>query len=187
MRHLTYSMPPSSTTSLALLVSRIRAGHADALGELYARAAGRLATLAQHLTGSRQDAEDVVHDVFLGLPEALRHYDEQGQFEAWLRRVTARVALTRVRGLQRLREHGLEGDLPHVPTTLSLDDKLALSSAVDALPDGLRTVIVLKMIEGYSHDEIAALLAITPRASEQRLHRAMKALRLRFTPPADTL
>jgi RNA polymerase sigma-70 factor (ECF subfamily) len=179
-------MPPSPTTSLALLASRIKAGHADALGELYARIAGRLGALAQRLTGSRQDAEDVVHDVFLGLPEALRHYEEHGQFEAWLRRVTARVALTRVRGRQRLRERGLDNELPQAPTTLALDDKLALASAVDALPDSLRTVIVLKMIEGYSHDEIAALLAITPRASEQRLHRAVKALRLRFTPSADT-
>ena len=53
--------------------------------------------------------------------------------------------------------------------------RLALSSTVAALPDGLRTVIVLKMIEHYSHDEIAAMRAITPRASEQRLHRAVKA------------
>jgi RNA polymerase sigma-70 factor (ECF subfamily) len=174
-------MPPSHTTSLAQLVSRIRAGHADALGELYARAAGRLGALAHRLTGSRQDAEDVVHDVFLGLPEALAHYDEQGQFEPWLRRVTARVALTRARGRQRRREHGLSAELPHAQATLSLDDKVALSSALDALPDSLRTVIVLKMIEGYSHAEIAELLEITPRASEQRLHRAVKALRSQFT------
>jgi DNA-directed RNA polymerase specialized sigma24 family protein len=42
-------------------------------------------------------------------------------------------------------------------------------------------VIVLKMIEGYSHEEIGVLLGITPRASEQRLHRAVKILRAQFT------
>jgi RNA polymerase sigma-70 factor (ECF subfamily) len=181
MAPLTHWMSSSHPTSIALLVSRVRAGHADAIGELYARVAGRLGTLARRLTGSRQDAEDVVHDVFLGLPEALRHYDERGQLDAWLRRVTARVALTRVRSRQRLRELGLEAELPQPHAALSLDDTLALSAAVDSLPDSLRTVIVLKMIEGYSHEEIGVLLGITPRASEQRLHRAVKILRSQFT------
>ena len=181
MRRLSHRMPSSRTTSLSLLVAGIRAGQADAIAELYARVGGSLGALAQRLTGSRQDAEDVVHDVFLGLPEALKHYDERGQFEAWLRRVTARVALTRVRRRQRLRERGLVDELPHASTGVSLDDKVALVTAIDALPDSLRTIIVLKMIEGYSHDEIAALLNITARASEQRLHRAVKALRSHFT------
>lgn len=181
MRRLSHWIPPSRTTSISLLLSRIRAGQSEALGELYYRFAGGLGALAQRLTGSRQDAEDVVHDVFLGLPEALKHYDERGQFDAWLRRVTARVALTRVRIRQRRGERELETDVPHEPTVPSLDDKLALGKAIDALPDGLRTIIVLKMIEGYSHDEIAVLLGITPRASEQRLYRAVKALRSQFT------
>lgn len=187
MPSLAQRMPPSRTSSISLLVSRIRAGQADAIGELYAQIGGTLGALAQRLTGSRQDAEDVVHDVFLGLPEALKHYDERGQFDAWLRRVTARVALTRVRNRQRLRERGIESDVPHEPTALSLDDKLAVMTAVDALPDGLHTVIVLKMIEGYSHEEIAVLLGITPRASEQRLYRAVKTLRSQFTNPSNFL
>lgn len=181
MHRLSHLMPPSRTTSISLLLSRIRAGQSEALGELYHRFAGSLGALAQRLTGSRQDAEDVVHDVFLGLPEALKHYDERGHFDAWLRRVTARVALTRVRIRQRRGERALENDVPDEPTATSLDDKLALARAVDALPDGLRTIIVLKMIEGYSHEEIAVLLGITPRASEQRLYRAVKALRSQFT------
>lgn len=181
MRRLGHWMPPSRTTSLSLLLPLIRAGQSEAIGELYARVADGLGALAQRLTGSRQDAEDVVHDVFLGLPEALKHYDERGQFDAWLRRVTARVALTRVRLRQRRRERNLESDVPHEPTHVSLDDHVALTTAIDLLPDSLRTVIVLKMIEGYSHEEIAALVGITPRASEQRLHRAVKALRSQFT------
>jgi RNA polymerase sigma-70 factor (ECF subfamily) len=51
---------------------------------------------------------------------------------------------------------------------------------MDELPDALRVVLVLKMIEGYSHAEIAELLEITPRASEQRLYRAIQILRVRL-------
>lgn len=53
------------------------------------------------LTASRQDAEDIVHHVFVGLPEALARYDERGQFGAWIGRVTTRVPLMRQRQVRR--------------------------------------------------------------------------------------
>ena len=58
-----------------------------------------------------------------------------------------------------------------------LNDLIAVQIALDALPENLRTVFVLREIEGYSHDEIAELLDIRVGTSEVRLHRAMKALR----------
>jgi RNA polymerase sigma-70 factor (ECF subfamily) len=159
------------------LITRLRAGESEALGELYASTGGALASLARRLTGTREDAEDVLHDVFLGLPEALQHYQERGQLEAWLRRVTARVALTRIRSRRRRREVDVPLD---IESRAASDDSLPLELAVDELPDALRIVLVLKMIEGYSHTEIAELLDITPRASEQRLYRAIQILRRRL-------
>jgi RNA polymerase sigma-70 factor (ECF subfamily) len=161
------------------LIARVRAGDSDALGDLYARTAKSLASLARRLTGTQQDAEDVLHDVFLGLPEALRHYDERGHLEAWLRRVTARVALTRIRTMRRRRETDIPLD---VESRDRSDESIALARAVDELPDPLRIVLVLKMVEGYSHAEIANLIDISPRASEQRLYRAIQALRSKLEP-----
>ena len=159
------------------LLARLRAGDGAALGELYSRTGGALASLARRLTGSREDAEDVLHDVFLGLPEALQHYQERGQLEAWLRRVTARVALMRIRSARRRREVDVPLDIES--RTVS-EDSVALEHAVDELPDSLRFVVVLKLIEGYSHTEIGELLGISPRASEQRLYRAIQLLRARL-------
>src|SRR5688500_13564731 len=90
------------------LVARAREGSAEALAALYTRYAPALMGVAYRLTGSAADAEDVLHDVFLGLPEALRHYDERGALESWLKRVAARVALSRVRARQRRREVALD-------------------------------------------------------------------------------
>jgi DNA-directed RNA polymerase specialized sigma24 family protein len=75
------------------LVHRARLGDSEALGALYDAFGAGLYRLAYRLTGSREDAEDTVHDVFVGLPEALDRYEERGRLGAWLRRVTARVAL----------------------------------------------------------------------------------------------
>ena len=171
--------PPAAP--LPELVARARGGSADALAELYRRFARPLAALAHHLTGSAADAEDVLHDVFLGLPEALRHYDERGTLEAWLKRVTARVALSRLRADRRRREVAIDVAPDAVslgtPADRGVDDLAALRRALDRLPESLRTVFVLREVEGYTHAEIAAMLSISPRASEVRLHRAVRALR----------
>lgn len=52
--------------------------------------------------------------------------------------------------------------------------------AIAALPDGLREVVVLHDIEGYSHREIGARLGIRPGSSKSRLSRAREALRRRL-------
>jgi RNA polymerase sigma-70 factor (ECF subfamily) len=171
------SSRPAPTPFPPELIERVCAGDSDALGELYSRAAGALASLARRLTGTREDAEDVLHDVFLGLPEALQRYQERGQLESWLRRVTTRVALMQIRSARRRREVDVPADLESRDIG---EDSVGLTQAVDELPDALRVVLVLKMIEGYSHAEIAGLLEISPRASEQRLYRAIQILRVRL-------
>ncbi|MBC7790293.1 MAG: sigma-70 family RNA polymerase sigma factor [Anaerolineae bacterium] len=172
-------IPPISPTDDAELVQSVGAGSADALGALYERYAPTVMGLAYRLTGSVSDAEDAVHDIFLGLPEALKRYEERGSFESWLKRVTVRLVLTRQRARVRRREIAYE-DAPE-PSRSSHADKISaditLERGIAALPDSLRDVFVLKEIEGYSHAEVATLLGITAAASEVRLCRAVRALR----------
>jgi len=162
--------------SPASLIAEARAGSPDALSALYLEHGAALFRLAYRLVGAREDAEDVVHDVFVGLPDALRRYEERGSFAAWLKRVTARVALMRLRSGKRRREVALDNAAGQVqPPTISGGDGLA--AAVDTLPDHLRAVLVLKEIEGYAHAEIALLLGISEGASRVRLTRALERLR----------
>jgi RNA polymerase sigma-70 factor (ECF subfamily) len=156
------------------LVRATREGNMDALAELYRRFSPALMAVAYRLLQSREAAEDVLHDVFVGLPEAMRKYDERGRLAAWLKQVTARVALSA------LRREETAMRLGPAPALSQMDDvhtRMTLDSAVAALPVTLRTVLVLKEIEGFSHAEIAGMLGISRGASEVRLHRALNALR----------
>jgi RNA polymerase sigma-70 factor (ECF subfamily) len=166
----------------AELIDGARAGDAGALAALYTAHAQPLFALAWRLTGSRADAEDVVHDVFVGLPEALRRYVERGSFAAWLRTVTARTALMRMRARRRRGEVDVElaADVPAAAREGAAGARADLQRAVAGLPDSLRAVFVLKEVEGYTHAEIGALLGITPGASEVRLCRALHRLRERL-------
>ena len=121
----------------------------------------------------------MVQDVFVGLSHALRRYTETGTFAGWLRRVTARTALMHTRRVRNRREDFDDVDQFHAPAAASPigTSGIAVERALAILSPVLSHVFVLKVMEGYSHAEIAALLGISVRASEVRLHRAIRRLR----------
>jgi RNA polymerase sigma-70 factor (ECF subfamily) len=162
----------------AVLLDRIRAGSPEALGELYTRYAEVVYHLAYRLTASLEDAEDVLQDVFLGLPRALEGYREQGRFESWLKRVAARTALMRLRSDRRRRTDPMDiiETLP-APEAGPVIDRIEFRRVLREMPESLRVVFMLKEIEGYSHAEIADLLRISSGASAARLSRAWTFLR----------
>lgn len=161
----------------AALVERLSTGDLEALDALFHRHASALLNLARRVTGSAVDAEDVVQDLFVGLPMAVRRYAERGSFGAWLRTVTVRLALDRVR--RRTRRHEVALDLADAQSAApgTPEVRWDLERAIAALPHDLRVVFVLREVEGFSHLEIGRLLGIRTGTSEVRLHRAMRALR----------
>lgn len=177
------SLPTEETAAPPLdadLVARTIAGDGEALGLLYERYAGMLARLATRLLGSRSDGEDVVQDLFVALPEWLVGYREGGRLAGWLRRSAVNLALKRMRTVRRRREEGMSDEVPVASRHSGAGDGQHIRQAVDRLPDDLRAVVILKVVEGYSHAEVAALLGISRGASEVRLSRAMDRLRKDF-------
>lgn len=106
----------------ALLVDRVRSGDGDALGALYDQHAPRLLRVAWRMLGERAEAEDVLHDLFVGLPEALRRYDDRDRLDAWLIRCVVRLALMRLRQTRRRGEH------------VALDDRMSSGQVAPMSP-----------------------------------------------------
>lgn len=174
------------------LARAARDGDLAALGALYDRSAPALYRTLLRYTGSVVDAEDVLHDVFVGLPEALRGYTERGRFDAWLARVAVRHAMMRRRARSRRREDELDDAAPFASAddaarrTDDDSEHAGLHAAVRALPDSLRHVLLLRQVEGFSHDEIASVLGISTGNSRARLSRAIDALRRALDPHANS-
>jgi RNA polymerase sigma-70 factor (ECF subfamily) len=159
-------------------VAAARAGAAGGIEALYRAHAPQLLQLSARLSGSAADAEDVVHDLFVRLPEFLARYEERGQLGAWLRALTVRLTLDRLR-LER-RRFSILAAFPgrwaahqEAPTGEAVD----LERALKALSPMYRAVFVLRQIEGYSYDEISSRLGVTPGAARVRYLRALRHLR----------
>lgn len=171
--------PPvtDTTTSDADAAVRLRDGDVAAIDVLYDRHAARLMALAMRLCGARADAEDVVHDVFVSLPRALRSYEERGHLGAWLARLVTNRVLDGRRSRARRRELPLDAARAQASAVEASGIDPSLETAIAALPEPLRDVFVLRAVEGHTHAEIARLLGIRVNTSEVRYFRAVRALR----------
>ena len=132
---------------------------------------------------SAEDAEDLTDQVFLKMIEALPSYDDRGlPFAAWLYRIARNLLVDRYRrssreavALSEAVEARGEGSDPFAAATASLD-KEAVRVALGALTDEQRQVVVLRFIEGWDVDEVAAAMGRKPGAIHALQHRALGAL-----------
>ena len=161
------------------LVKGARAGQPDAIAGLYELYGEAVYGVALRLSNSETDAEDVVQDVFIGLRRSLASFGGRGSLEGWLKRVTLRTALMRLRQQRARNEISIDAGILAWSASAgsSPTDRLTLEQALAGLPEDLRVVLVLKAIEGYSHREIGEMLGIQTGTSRVRLHRARQELR----------
>ena len=169
------------------LVSRLRAGDRDAFEVVFRDHFGRLADYASRMVGSRDSAEDVVQEVFVGLWTNRERISTPENLVAYLYRSV------RNRGLNFLRHERLvtnfrtartaegapESEPTDRPTELAEIDA-ALREAMAALPPRSREVFGLSRNEGLTYPEIAATLGISIKTVETLMGRALKAIRRRM-------
>jgi RNA polymerase sigma-70 factor (ECF subfamily) len=168
---------PAEDRAIALL----RLGSLDAIDVLYDHYAASLLRLARYMSGSDADAEDIVHDVFIGLPKSIRSYREEGRLGAWLSRLVVNRAIDQRRAAARRAKLHRTAAAEHTTTAASLPvQDLDVDSAIATLAPALRDVFVLRAVEGYSHADIAALLGIRTGTVHVRYFRAVRALRSRL-------
>ncbi|MGM9537243.1 MAG: RNA polymerase sigma factor [Candidatus Onthomonas sp.] len=129
--------------------------------------------LALSCTRSPQDAEDVTQTVFLKLWER-RPELTPGKEKAWLTQVTVNQCRDLLRALRRHRVEPLEAA---AGVTFTHPEESALFAAVLSLPARERVAVHLHYYEGYSQEEVAKLLKLSPSAISMRLHRARKHLK----------
>lgn len=124
---------------------------------------------------SKEDAEDVVQNVFLKLFECKFEFQDETHLRRWLIRVTINEAHSLWRTLHRRKVTSLE-ELTIEPS-FSTPERSELYDAVLKLPVKYREVVHLYYYEGYSIQEIAKLLHISETAIQTRLMRARNTLK----------
>ncbi len=179
-------MGTEAEPSDATLVSRMARGDRAALGALYERHAARLAALAERMLGEREEAADLVHEVFLEAWRRAEDYaSERGSVSTWLSLRTRSRAIDRRRAAPRARTQALSPDLlasaadPDAdPTRIS--DHERLKRALGDMSVDEQQVIFLGYFEGLSSSEIAERVGAPIGTVKSRTRAALSKLRSWF-------
>lgn len=192
------------------LLARMRQGERAAFEQIYRWFERPVFTLALRICGEREQAADVLQDTMLKViarvGEFRGHRSErpgseadpgQGQadqspFWGWLRQIAVNEALMTLRRRRNSSEdmdHADDGDWidERTPPPPAAADAACLQRALDTLPANTRSVLWLYHAEGYTHDEIAALMQRTPSFSKSQLARGTRRLRELLEPAALSL
>lgn len=164
-----------------LLIERARTGDPAAERALYDAHVERVYRLAYRMSGRDDLAQDFTQDAFIRAFERLNDFRGDSAFGTWLHTIATSVILNGLRRSKRFdeRETGLDEGLAHEARAPDAEPDLQvrLKRAIDALPEGYRTVFLMYDVEGYTHDEIAAALGIANGTSKAQLFRARAKLR----------
>lgn len=168
----------SHSPSDAQLVLAIRRDRSDsAFSELYDRHTPRAYQTAWRILGGNSpEVEDAVQDAWVRAIASLDTWQNGEAFGAWLRSITAHVAIDRLRRERRLTfESDIEAAAPESPV-----DHMDLEAAIASLAPGYRAVLVMHDIEGFTHEEIAERLGIAVGTSKAQLFKARRVVRARL-------
>lgn len=171
------------------VLARAQAGDHAAFAQLYLLHKRRIYSLCLRMVGNVAEAEDLTQEAFLQLHRKIGTFRGDSAFSTWLHRLAVNVVLMHLRkkglSLTSLDEAmepshddapGRSFGAPDLSLTGSID-RLTLERAVANLPAGYRLIFVLHDVEGYEHNEIAAMLECSIGNSKSQLHKARLKLR----------
>ena len=152
-------------------------GDEAAFQTLYLRHTPRVYQFVLRLTGGDVvEAEDIMQDAWLAAARSLARFEWRSEFRTWL----TGIAFNRFRELMRRngrRVTTVGGDCETLAAAPEPGESIDLERAIALLPRGLRTVLVLHDVEGFTHREIAERLGVSDGTCKSQLHEARKAMR----------
>ncbi|WGD35720.1 sigma-70 family RNA polymerase sigma factor [Olleya sp. YS] len=164
--------------SLDQLIHKCKSNDTKAQSELYQLYSSKLFSVSLKYSSSHAEAEDNLQDAFITIFDKIKQYKNKGSFEGWLKRVTINTVLQRYR-TQKVFDIVNEEAIVDENVEIEEDDVSIdfLLKCIQELPDRYRLVFNLYVLDGYSHKEIADMLAITSGTTKSNLARARQILK----------
>lgn len=173
----------------AAIVRRAIEGDERAMRLLWNQHAPHVDAVVRRLAGDPDLAEDIAQEVWIQIFRALPSWRGDAKFSTWVHRVAINRTLNALRRTRRLAAVEMEIDEDSIAVEQDSDRSMLAQTIDDAarkLSPGARTVFLLHDVEGYTHEEIASELGITPGGSKSQLFKARAKLRKLLAPLMDS-
>jgi RNA polymerase sigma factor (sigma-70 family) len=163
------------------LIALVRRGNHAAFEVLVARYQTRLLAFSRHMLGSREDAEDVLQEVFAAAFNAILADDRAINVRPWLYRIARNRSLNHLRrvqpiGVDSMDVHLSEGGATTADKVHRREDFRLLVADVQDLPETQKTALLLREIDALSYEQIAEAMETTIPSVKSLLVRARVSL-----------
>lgn len=162
----------------AQLIEDCRKGNRKAQFALYKNYCKAMYNLAYRILNSREDAEDILQEVFVECFRSIDTFRFESTFGAWLKRILVNRCINQMR--KKKIDIAYYDNLPPVADEQEEEvayDAQKIFNGIEKLPDGYRVILTLYLLEGYDHSEISQILGITESTSKSQYSRAKEKLR----------
>jgi RNA polymerase sigma-70 factor (ECF subfamily) len=144
---------------------------------LYSKFSPKMLSVCRQYIKDLHQAEDVMITAFMKAFTNLKNFEHKGNFEGWIRRIMINECISYIRVHKKVTfvedENYVEEYYNNIESQFSVED---IQFLIDNLPDGYKMVFNLYCIEGFKHQEIAAMLGINEGTSKSQLYHARKML-----------
>jgi RNA polymerase sigma-70 factor (ECF subfamily) len=173
---------PAQAPTVDELIERCLAGDQHAWEQIVRLHWRKVFNVAYKFVGKHDEAEDLTQDIFLKIFKSLSSFDRRANFQTWLISVSRNLCIDHYRSVRKEREtidRDVDpGDLMPVSAEVSpyaqlehRDRVSMLREAMTALPETLRTAVLLRDIQELTYQEIADRLALPEGTVKSRINR----------------
>lgn len=165
------------------LIENVIRGNQQAQKKLYDAYAPKMLAVCMRYLKNKEDANDVFQEGFIKVFNNLKNLKNRGSLIWWMKKIFVNEALQFIKKQRQLNTTNINGYSVNIHA--NREDTSALSKmAVDEitqlmnqLPEGMRIIVNLYIIEGFTHKEISEMLSISEGTSKSQLHDARQALK----------
>ncbi len=176
------SHPATSADTIDALIERCLGGDQRAWGQIVQQYWRKVFNVSYTFVGRHDEAEDLTQDIFLKVFKSLDTFDRRANFQTWLISVSRNLCIDHYRRVRRERQTIDRSVDPHDLEPASRDDGpmavleqrdrvTLLREALAALPDPLRTAVLMRDIEELSYQDIAGRLRLPEGTVKSRINR----------------
>jgi RNA polymerase sigma factor (sigma-70 family) len=172
----------TATQSLTALLAACKQGHTAGYQALYNRYAKAMYNTCLRIVNNTADAEDILQESFLTAFRSLDSFECEAAFGSWLKRIVVNKAINKVKRNKKRWLNIDETPVTNFHEEESIDEaefawKIdEIKRAIQALPDGYRTILCLHLLENYKHHEIAVMLNLSASTVRTQYIRAKSKL-----------
>jgi RNA polymerase sigma-70 factor (ECF subfamily) len=189
-------LPAIPPDALETVIHRCLEGDQQAWEQIVRQYWRKVFNVAYKFVGKHDEAEDLAQDIFLKIFKALGTFDRRANFQTWLISVSRNLCIDHYRSVRKERETidrdvdaneltPASGDIGPFAALEQRDRVLMLRRALGALPDTLRTAVVLRDLQELSYQEIADKLQLPEGTVKSRINRGRTELARQITKLRD--